>query len=125
MRSTLTVLSNVQNTLLSRRQIRCVFKGGNGFITRSGAAEALASEFGAEKDNVQIISMRGRSGDRDLVCDAYVFDNVESRKLENRARKREPMLKRVNRPNRNHQLRRTADSIQNLFPSDKDLHRAR
>jgi ribosomal protein S24E len=84
MRSTLTVLSNVQNTLLSRRQIRCVFKGGNGFITRSGAAEALASEFGAEKDNVQIISMRGRSGDRDLVCDAYVFDNVESRKLQTR-----------------------------------------
>jgi ribosomal protein S24E len=76
--SNLTIVSERENLLLSRKEIKCVFRGGNGFITRQGARDALADKLGMPKERIQIISLRGSSGLRDLYCDAFVFQDDSS-----------------------------------------------
>jgi small subunit ribosomal protein S24e len=71
--STVEILSDVQNKLLARRELECVFRGGNGLLTRQGAAEAIASKIGVDKGNVQVVSLMGNFGVRDLKGRAYVF----------------------------------------------------
>jgi len=75
--SQLNILSDKENKLLSRREIVCKFRVGSGLLTRQGAAEAISSRLGVEKGNVQIISMKGKSGQRALVADAYVFPSSQ------------------------------------------------
>ena len=73
--STVEILSDAQNKLLSRRELECVFRGGNGLLTRQGAAEAIASKIGVDKGNVQIVSLMGNFGVRDLKGRAYIFSD--------------------------------------------------
>ena len=73
--STVEIVSDSENKLLARHEVDCVFRGGNGLITRQGAAEAIASKLGTSKDNVQVISLRGKFGVRDLSGKAYVFSD--------------------------------------------------
>jgi ribosomal protein S24E len=76
--SALTIVSQVENPLLDRKEIRCVFRAANGFITRAGAAEAIAAELKSEKHAVQILSLKGKFGDRDLFCEALIFGSPKS-----------------------------------------------
>ena len=76
--STLEITTDLENKLLSRREVTGTFFGGNGFITRQSAAEAIAAKLGSKKENVQVISLKGKFGNRDLVSRAYVFDNSSS-----------------------------------------------
>ncbi len=71
------MLSDTENKLLSRREVQCVFRTSNGLLTRQGAAEAIANRLGIEKGNVQIISLKGKSGVRDLWGMAYIFTRPE------------------------------------------------
>ena len=50
--------------------------GGSGLITRQAASEAIASKVGAEASKVQIVSLLGKFGTRDLVAEAYVFSDL-------------------------------------------------
>lgn len=78
--SALEISSDSENKLLSRRELTCVFKGASGLLTRQGAAEAIAAKVGVAKENVQIISLRGSFGIRDLSASAYVFSDPKSSK---------------------------------------------
>ena len=71
----LQIISDKQNKILARREVSCTFVGGNGFITRQSAAEAIGAKLSLQKENVQIISLVGRFGNRDLQGSAYIFDN--------------------------------------------------
>jgi len=74
--STIEVLKDSENKLLSRREITLVFKGGSGFVTRSSATEAISTKLGVAKDKVRIISLEGKFGLRDLVARAYVYTDA-------------------------------------------------
>lgn len=71
------MLKDSENKLLSRREIIAVFKGGSGFITRSGAAEALSSRLGVPKNRIRIISLEGKFGLRDLFANVYVYSSTD------------------------------------------------
>ncbi len=71
--STFEITSDEENALLNRRELVGVFHGGSGLLTRQGATEAIASKIGADKDKVQVISLEGKFGTRDLSAKAYVF----------------------------------------------------
>ncbi|MHB8567047.1 MAG: eS24 family ribosomal protein [Nitrososphaerales archaeon] len=73
--STLEILSDFENKLLSRREVSVSFMGGSGLITRQSAIEAISSKLGVKKESVQVISLRGRFGNRDLLGNVYVFNN--------------------------------------------------
>ncbi len=74
--STIEVLKDSENKLLSRRELTVVFKGGSGFITRTAVAEAISSRLGVSKEKVKVISLEGKFGVRDLVGSVYVYSDV-------------------------------------------------
>jgi ribosomal protein S24E len=71
--STLEIVSDNENKLLSRREIIVNFKGGSGFITRPAAIEAISTRLGVPKEAVRIVSLQGKFGLRDLVARVYVY----------------------------------------------------
>jgi ribosomal protein S24E len=75
--ATIEVLKDSENKLLSRRELTVVFKGGSGFITRAGAAEAVSSRLGVPKEKVKVISLLGKFGLRDLVGSVYVYSDAK------------------------------------------------
>ncbi len=80
--STLDVTSDSENKLLSRREVSVTFVGGSGLITRQSAAEAISQKLGVKKENVQVISLAGKFGNRDLLGRAYVFSNEKDAKTQ-------------------------------------------
>jgi ribosomal protein S24E len=74
--STIEVLKDSENKLLSRRELTIVFKGGSGFITRLAAVEAISTRLGVPKEKIRIISLEGKFGMRDLVGKAYIYSDV-------------------------------------------------
>ncbi len=80
--SVLEIVSDSENRLLGRRELKVKFKAGNGILTRQAAAEAIASKLGVSKEGVQIISLRGKFGARDANVDAYVFSNSQNAKMQ-------------------------------------------
>ena len=73
--SLLEIVGDSENKLLGRRELKVKFKAGNGILTRQGAAEAIASKTGVGKENVQVISLKGKFGTRDADAFAYIFSN--------------------------------------------------
>ena len=71
--STLEIVSDNENKLLSRREVAVIFVGGSGLITRQSAAEAISARLGVKKESVQVISLFGKFGNRDLDGKAYIF----------------------------------------------------
>jgi ribosomal protein S24E len=78
--STLEVLKDSENKLLSRRELAVVFKGGSGFVSRPAAAEAISSRLGVPKDRVKVISLNGKFGLRDLFASVYVYHDAKDMK---------------------------------------------
>lgn len=78
--STFEITSDVENPLLERRELKGIFHGGNGLLTRQGASEAIASKIGVDKEKVQVISLDGKFGVRDLSARAYVFTDKSGAK---------------------------------------------
>ncbi len=76
--STLEIISENENKLLSRKELICTFSLGSGLITRQSATEAIASRVGASKENVKLISLEGKFGSRDLTARAYVYSDVKA-----------------------------------------------
>jgi ribosomal protein S24E len=74
----LEITSDSDNRLLSRREVVGTFAGGNGLITRQSAAEAISMRLGVKKEDVQVLSLRGKFGTRDLQVNAYVFSDEKS-----------------------------------------------
>jgi ribosomal protein S24E len=78
--SLVEILEESENKLLGRRELHLRFKAGNGLLTRQGAAEAIASKVGVNKDNVKVISLYGSFGVRDLDARAYIFSEPNTAK---------------------------------------------
>jgi ribosomal protein S24E len=78
--STIEVLKDSENKLLSRRELTVLFKGGSGFITRPSAAEAISTRLGAPKEKVKVISLLGKFGLRDLEARAYIYADASEMK---------------------------------------------
>jgi ribosomal protein S24E len=76
----LEIVADSENKLLGRRELKIRFKSGNGILTRQAAAEAIASKTGVPKENVQVISLKGKFGNRDADANAYVFSNAQDAK---------------------------------------------
>ena len=51
------------------------FIAGNGFITRQSAAEAISTRLGVKKEDVQVLSLKGKFGTRDFRVDAYIISD--------------------------------------------------
>ncbi|MDG6998892.1 MAG: hypothetical protein JRN15_07245 [Nitrososphaerota archaeon] len=75
--STLEVVSENDNKLLSRKELVCSFALGSGLITRQSAAEAIASRLGVKKESVKIMSLSSKFGSRDLTARAYVYTDTK------------------------------------------------
>jgi ribosomal protein S24E len=71
--SALEVIQDSENKLLSRRELKVRFRAGNGILTRQAATEAIASKVGVNKENVKVISLKGRFGNRDADATVYIF----------------------------------------------------
>jgi ribosomal protein S24E len=76
--STLEILSDSENKLLSRREVAGTFAGGSGLITRGSAADAISTKLGVKKELVRVISLMGEFGDRNLSLKAYVYSDREA-----------------------------------------------
>ncbi len=59
-----------------------MFQAGSGLIARQAAAEAIATKLGAPKENVQIMSLKGKFGSRDLVGEALVFTDSNAARIQ-------------------------------------------
>lgn len=74
--STIEIVSERENRLLSRREYVFNFKGGSGLITRQAAAEAIATKIGADRTLVKIFSLEGDFGNRDLKATAFAYNKM-------------------------------------------------
>jgi len=68
-------LEDKTNGLLKRRELKCLFKGFAGKLTRKEAAEMLATELKLDKKFVIPISLEGETGMNDINCTFYVYDD--------------------------------------------------
>jgi ribosomal protein S24E len=75
--STLEIVKETENRMLSRRELVLTFKAGSGFVSRQSAAEAVASKLGVTKDKVKLISLSGKFGMRDLKATVYVYEDAK------------------------------------------------
>ena len=73
--STIEIVNDTENKLLSRREIILNFKGGSGFITRQSATEAISTRLGVPKEAVKILRLHGKFGLRDLIAQVYVYSD--------------------------------------------------
>ncbi|MHB1868846.1 MAG: eS24 family ribosomal protein [Nitrososphaerales archaeon] len=75
--STLEIVNDKENRMLSRREIVLNFKGGSGLVSRQSAADAIATKLGVAKENVKLVSLHGNFGVRDLRAVAYVYSDAK------------------------------------------------
>jgi ribosomal protein S24E len=76
----LEVISDSENKLLGRREMNVRFRSGSGILTRQAAAEAISSKVGTAKEQVQVLSLKGKFGVRDIEAHVYVFSNANDAK---------------------------------------------
>ena len=75
--SSLQIITENENKLLSRRELVCSLAMGSGLVTRQAAAEAIATRIGVKKEAVKIVSLIGKFGSRDLLARAYVYSDIK------------------------------------------------
>jgi ribosomal protein S24E len=74
--SGIQILKDSENKLLSRRELTVLFPGGNGFVTRQSAIEAVSSKLGVPKDRLSVLYLNGEFGKRDLLARVFVYSNA-------------------------------------------------
>ncbi len=72
---TIVTLEDKTNELLKRREIKCLFKGFAGKLTRKEAVQMLAKELKLDKKFVLPISLMCKTGMNDINCTVYVYDD--------------------------------------------------
>lgn len=73
--STIVTLEDKPNGILKRREVKCLFKGVAGKLTRKEAAEMLAKELKFDKKFVIPVSLMCETGTNDIGCTFYVYDD--------------------------------------------------
>ena len=73
--SAIETLEDKPNGLLKRRELKCLFKGYAGKLTRKQAAEMLAGELKLDKKYVIPVILHCETGMNDVSCAFYVYDD--------------------------------------------------
>lgn len=73
--STIVTLEDKSNGILKRREVKCLFKGVAGKLTRNEAAEMLAKELKLDKKFVIPVSLMCKTGTNDISCTFYVYND--------------------------------------------------
>ncbi|MEM2760673.1 MAG: hypothetical protein QXW73_07795, partial [Nitrososphaerales archaeon] len=71
----IVTLEDKTNGLLKRREIRCLFKGFAGRLTRKESAEMLAKELGLERKFVIPLHLDCKTGTNEVNCVFYIYDD--------------------------------------------------
>ncbi|MCP8304135.1 MAG: hypothetical protein H3Z50_01480 [archaeon] len=69
-----------RNDLLRRREIDCVFSSMTGSLTRQDAVKMVAEKLNVDVDKVYLISLKMKTGTRDVSGLFYIYDNTEDAK---------------------------------------------
>jgi ribosomal protein S24E len=77
--STIEIVNENDNKLLSRKEYVLNFRGGSGLVSRQAATEAVATKLGVPKEGVNIVSLRGKFGERDLRAVAFVYSDQKAK----------------------------------------------
>ena len=75
------VVSDVNNTFLSRREIVCEFPGLAGKLKKLDAADMIAKQFKLDGKVIIPISMKSHSGRPTVRGTFYVYDNEDLAKI--------------------------------------------
>lgn len=77
----LQLLSEAENRLLNRREVRVVFKNASGRLSRVDAVQAVAKHLKVDQSKVFLISLDTYSGVRDVEGLFYIYhDPKEARR---------------------------------------------
>lgn len=76
----LQIVKDSKNELLRRREINCIFNSMAGLIKRKDAVNMLAKSLNVDVEKVCLISLRTRTGTRDVSGIFYIYDNPEDAK---------------------------------------------
>lgn len=71
------IVSDVNNTFLSRREITCDFPGLAGKLKKLDAADMISKQFKLDGKVIIPISMKGHSGRPTVTGVFYIYDNEE------------------------------------------------
>jgi len=72
---TIVTLEDKTNELLKRREVKCLFKGFAGKLTRKEAVQMLTKELKLDKKFVLPINLMCKTGMNDINCTVYVYDD--------------------------------------------------
>ncbi len=76
----LNILTDVENKLLERREVKCVFQGLSGKLTRQDAARAVAAQLKVDAKHVHLIRLSTSQGSRNIEGLMYVYRSEENAK---------------------------------------------
>ncbi|HEX2107618.1 MAG TPA: hypothetical protein VHF28_07800 [Nitrososphaera sp.] len=71
------MLEDRRNSLLNRREVKVIFRGAAGKISRSDAAERIANQLNVDKKQVVPINLRCQTGMTDVHGTVYVYDDEQ------------------------------------------------
>ncbi len=71
------MLEDRRNSLLNRREVKVIFRGAAGKLSRSDAAERIANQLNVDKKQVVPINLRCQTGMTDVHGTVYVYDNEQ------------------------------------------------
>ncbi|OHE51406.1 MAG: hypothetical protein A3K61_07245 [Thaumarchaeota archaeon RBG_16_49_8] len=74
------VTSDIENKLLGRREVECVFRGTSGALSRSNAAQAVSKQMKASDKKVYTVLLKGAYGTMDLKGVFYIYNDDEAAK---------------------------------------------
>ncbi|MEM3437881.1 MAG: hypothetical protein QXP55_05065 [Nitrososphaerales archaeon] len=74
------IVKDSRNDLLRRREINCIFNSMAGLIKRQDAINMVAKSLNVDAKNVYLISLRTKTGTRDVSGLFYIYDNPEDAK---------------------------------------------
>lgn len=73
----LVMIEDRKNSLLSRREVKALFRGAAGKLKKTEAAEQVASQLGVDKKNVIPVNLICETGMTDVHAIFYVYESEE------------------------------------------------
>ena len=74
------ISSDIENLLVGRREVKCIFRDSYGSFNRNDAIQALSKKIKATNKKVFIVSIDGESGSRDAKGLFYIYDDENNAK---------------------------------------------
>ena len=71
---------DIENLLVGRREVECIFRDSYGSFSRNDAIQALSKKIKTTDEKVFVVSIDGESGSRDAKGLFYIYDTDNSAK---------------------------------------------